>query len=187
MNRNNSPTPEEVQLHREKVKQRAKIARYIRIILYLGIAFMLFSRAKASTGPEVKFQVQTIKLGNQTLKVEIADDDKKRAQGLMNRTKLDEGRGMLFIFSQEQPLSFWMKNTLIPLTIGYFDKNQTLFQTVDMSPASPMDVVPPSYPSSRPGKYALEVPKGWFAKHKIAPGASFKFVDEKNNSTPARR
>lgn len=164
-----TPTP-------EQRRRTAKIAKLIRILLYLGIAFMLFSQAKAADGTSSQFKIQKIKIGSQTVEVEIADDNGKRSLGLMNRKVLKDGKGMLFIFDQEQTLSFWMKNTLIPLSIGYFDQNKKLFQILDMKPASPMEVRPPSYPSSRPGKYALEVPIGWFSRNKIFPGAKFAFV-----------
>lgn len=166
----------------EQRKRTRKIAKIIRILLYLGIAFMLFSQAKA----EGKFEEKKIKIGSQVIDVEIADDNIKRSLGLMNRTSLKDGRGMLFIFDEEQTLSFWMKNTLIPLSIGYFDQNRKLFQILDMKPASPMEVRPKSYPSSRPGKYALEVPVGWFARNKIKPGAEFSFVDEAKPTKPRR-
>jgi uncharacterized protein len=174
--------PDKVQVPRATVQRYGKIAKYLRILLYLGCAYLLFSKAKAADD----FQVRKIKVGAQILSVEIADDNYKRSLGLMNRKVLEDGRGMLFIFDQEQPLSFWMKNTLIPLTIGYFDQNKKLFQTVDMTPASPMEIKPPSYPSSRPGKYALEVPVGWYSRHKIKTGTTFTFVDEVKASKPGR-
>lgn len=163
-------------------KQKAKIAKVIRILLYLGCAFLLFSKAKAAD----EFSVRKIKVGSQVLDVEIADDNYKRSLGLMNRKVLKDGKGMLFVFDQEQELSFWMKNTLIPLSIGYFDQDQKLFQILDMTPASPMEVRPPSYPSSRPGKFALEVPVGWFNRHKIKPGATFSFVEMAKPKQPRR-
>lgn len=170
-----TPTPEER-------RRTAKIAKAIRILLYLGIAFMLFSQARAAD----EFKVQKIKIGSQILDVEIADDNPKRSLGLMNRKELKEGKGMLFIFDQEQMLSFWMKNTLIPLSIGYFDQNKKLFQILDMKPASPMEVHPPNYPSSRPGKFALEVPIGWFNRHNIKPGATFSFEQTALPKQPRR-
>ncbi len=178
-----TPTP-------EQRRRTAKIAKLIRILLYLGIAFMLFSQAKADGQFDGRFdgrfKVQKIKIGSQTLDVEIADDNAKRSLGLMNRKVLKDGKGMLFIFEEQQILSFWMKNTLIPLSIGYFDQNKKLFQTLDMKPASPMDAHPPSYPSSRPGKYALEVPIGWYNRHKITPGATFTFVEMDLPKQPRR-
>lgn len=144
----------------------------IRIALYLFLAFLLFRQAKAA---DVTFQKTQIKVGTQSLEVEIADDDIKRSRGLMYRTELKEGKGMLFIFPQEQTLSFWMKNTLIPLSIGYFGKDRKLIEVLDLQPASPMELRPKSYPSSRPAMYALEVPTGWFKKNGVKPGAILQY------------
>ncbi len=82
---------------------------------------------------------------------------------------------MLFMFMGEQYLSFWMKNTLIPLSIGYFDKNKKLIEVKDMEPVlGPVrDDQLPNYPSSKPAMFAIEVPKGWFAKKKIKPNDTF--------------
>lgn len=112
---------------------------------------------------------------HKTLKVEIAQNDKDRAQGLMFREKLPEGQGMLFVFSQPQRMSFWMKNTFIPLTIGFFDAKRKLIETIDMKPAQgPIkDENLPHYESSQPAVYALEVPQGWFVKNHIKPGTTF--------------
>jgi uncharacterized membrane protein (UPF0127 family) len=55
------------------------------------------------------------------VRVEIADDASERVRGLMYRTALAENRGMLFVFPDEERLSFWMKNTLIPLSIAFID------------------------------------------------------------------
>jgi uncharacterized membrane protein (UPF0127 family) len=109
------------------------------------------------------------------LKVEVARSDEQRARGLMYRTSLPEGTGMLFVFPREMPLGFWMKNTLIPLTIGYFDKRRVLSETLDMDPPlGPVrDEQLPRYQSKAPGLYALEVPRGWFAAKKIKPGMKF--------------
>ena len=63
-----------------------------------------------------------------------------------------------------------MKNTLIPLTIGYFDKKGKLFQILDMDPASPVELSPKLYVSAKPAKYALEMNKGWFKKFKVSVG-----------------
>lgn len=127
----------------------------------------------------VTFPRKTLQFSNGVkLDVEVATTYQQKAQGLMLREKLPEGQGMIFIFPYEQTLSFWMKNTLIPLTIGYFDKNRVLIETHDMEPAlGPVqDEMLPRYPSARPAMYAVEVPKGWFTKKKINPKASFKIL-----------
>ena len=162
--------PDTVRVKKATVNKAARIAKYIRIILYLGIALMLFARARAA---DIKLEKRSLTIGTQKLEVEIADNNEKRSHGLMFRKELKDGKGMIFIFENEQPLNFWMKNTLIPLSIGYFDKDKKLVDILDMQPASPMDVQPLTYPSTRPAKYALEVPLGWYAKHKIKPGTKF--------------
>lgn len=119
----------------------------------------------------VTFKTQKISVGKVPLVVEVADNPQRSARGLMYRTSLDEGKGMLFVFEGEEHRSFWMKNTFIPLSIGFFDRNKKLVDIQDMDPVkSEMDVNPPSYMSAAPATYALEVPRGWFQKHKIKIG-----------------
>jgi uncharacterized membrane protein (UPF0127 family) len=112
-------------------------------------------------------------LGKEKLSVEIAQSEEEQEKGLMNRKVLPDGKGMLFIFKEEKPLHFWMKGTLIPLSIGYFSKDKILLETLDMEPASPMDQSPIIYSSKSPAMYALEVPKGWFKRKKIKLGNKF--------------
>lgn len=122
--------------------------------------------------PDVQFGKKKIKVGGVPLTVEIADTPEKTSRGLMFRQKLDEGTGMLFIFPDEEIRSFWMKNTFIPLSIGFFDSGKKLVDIQDMKPVkSELESNPPSYLSAAPARYALEVPKGWFKKKKIKLGA----------------
>ena len=99
------------------------------------------------------------------VQVEIADTDDERQTGLMGRTALAADAGMLFVFGQEQPLSFWMKNTLIPLSIAYIDDRGTI---VDIQDMEPLDET--SHPSAAPARYALEVNQGFFEEHGIRVG-----------------
>jgi uncharacterized protein len=125
---------------------------------------------------EFRFPKGTIRLGGKTIEVEYANTPALRERGLMFRQNLPEDHGMLFIFAEEQPLAFWMKNTLIPLSIGYFDRNRKLVDVQEMVPAAIGDRLPPSYPSRAPAMFALEMPKGWFKRNKIDLGATFSFV-----------
>lgn len=142
------------------------------ILASLLVSFFIFAQA------DVKFEKRGIRFSNGTqLTVEVARTDEQRGHGLMFRQSLKSGTGMLFEFPQEAPLGFWMKNTLIPLSIGYFDKNRTLIEVIDMEPpVGPVrDENLPRYPSSRPAMFALEVPKGWFLEKKIKPGSKFSY------------
>ncbi len=98
------------------------------------------------------------------VRVEIADDDAERARGLMHRTALAENRGMLFVFRSEERLSFWMRDTLIPLSIAYMDTEGRIVDIQDMEPSTE------GYDSAEPAQYALEVNQGFFEEHGVEVG-----------------
>ncbi|MFW5926726.1 MAG: DUF192 domain-containing protein [Wenzhouxiangella sp.] len=93
--------------------------------------------------------------------VEIADDDESRARGLMFRDELADNRGMLFIFRQERPRSFWMKNTRIPLDIIYLDGDLRVVSiSADTPPCRSRTGRCPGYRSAGPARYVLEINAG---------------------------
>ncbi|MBN2628736.1 MAG: DUF192 domain-containing protein [Spirochaetales bacterium] len=106
-----------------------------------------------------------MKLKGHTLKVELARSAQERQNGLMNREKMARDRGMLFIFPNEAPRSFWMKNTLIPLSIAFLDRDGVILNIEDMEP---LDLSP--VPSDGPAMYALEVNQGLFHEWGVRPG-----------------
>jgi uncharacterized membrane protein (UPF0127 family) len=101
------------------------------------------------------------------VRVEIADTDAERQTGLMGRTILEGDAGMLFVFDQEQMLSFWMKDTLIPLSIAYIDSEGRI---VDIQDMQPLDDLPPQYVSAEPAQYTLEVNQGFFEERGVTVG-----------------
>jgi uncharacterized protein len=101
------------------------------------------------------------------VRVEIADGIFEQQRGLMYRHSLGENRGMLFVYRREQRLSFWMKNTTIPLSIAYIDSKGRITDILDMKP---LDDKPPHYVSSEPVQYALEVNQGFFEEHGVEVG-----------------
>ena len=109
--------------------------------------------------------VETITVGETSLKVEVAATPGHRSQGLMYRDSLAENRGMLFIYTDEAPRSFWMKDTKVPLSIAYATKDGKIVRISDMKPLS-KDSVKSLYPAT----YALEVNRGWYDKHNIKKG-----------------
>lgn len=121
------------------------------------------------------FEFKKITLDGKTLVVEVAQTPEQHEQGLMFRKKLKPDEGMLFIFQDEQIRFFWMKNTLIDLSIGYFNKEGVLVDIKEMKAGKGLpDFSLPSYPSAAPAKYALEMNKGWFARNKIKIGSKLK-------------
>lgn len=101
------------------------------------------------------------------VRVEVADDEEEMARGLMGRTALAEEAGMLFVYPEEGELSFWMKDTLIPLSIAYMDSGGRI---VDIQDMEALDDTPPHYVSAEPAKYALEVNQGFFDERGVEVG-----------------
>jgi uncharacterized membrane protein (UPF0127 family) len=122
----------------------------------------------ATSAPELRnLTIETPGGEEVEVRVEIADTDPERARGLMGRTALAEDRGMLFVFEEEQELSFWMKDTLIPLSIAYMDSEGRI---VDIQDMKALDDDPPHYASVEPAQYALEVNKGFFEERGVEVG-----------------
>jgi uncharacterized membrane protein (UPF0127 family) len=101
----------------------------------------------------------SVVLGGRTFSVEIADTAEEHALGLMYRDSMPADHGMIFLFPNEAPRRFWMKNTRIPLDIMYFDKDLKLVSiSADTPPCRVSNC--PSYPSKAPARYVLELNGG---------------------------
>jgi uncharacterized membrane protein (UPF0127 family) len=100
-----------------------------------------------------------------TLDVEVAREPEQHEQGLMYRRSLADGAGMLFVFERDRILSFWMKNTSIPLSIAFISADGVILETRDMEPFNLAPVQ-----SSRSARFALEVPQSWFSRAGISAG-----------------
>jgi hypothetical protein len=109
-------------------------------------------------------------IGEHRLYVELAATRQERRQGLMFREEMPPNGGMLFVFPSEQPRSFWMKDTPLPLSIAFLDAERRIINIADMQPFDTS-----SHPSAGPAKYALEVHQGWFAERGIEAGALCEF------------
>lgn len=115
--------------------------------------------------------VPEIKIDGIPLQVEIVQDAESRQLGLMYREKLEENHGMLFVFESTQILSFWMRNTFIPLDIAFIDAAGVI---VDIQRMEPLDESK-QYISAAPALYALEVNAGWFEKNGVNRGSNVQF------------
>ena len=107
-----------------------------------------------------------------TLNVEIADTPESRQLGLMNRPSLPDDAGMLFVFESTSRLAFWMRNTLIPLSVAFIDEQWKIVDIQDMRVGpNPQTGQIEIYESAQPSRYALEVNQGLFARRGIGVGA----------------
>ena len=128
---------------------------------------LLFWEAVASSQTPLKIPLY---IGNLEIRVEVARTPGERAKGLMDRKQLGKDDGMLFIFETEATHGFWMKNTLIPLSIAFVDRDGKIVAISDMKPLTLDSHDPP-----RPVLYALEMNKGWFADHGVKVGDAVRF------------
>ncbi|MEJ5209591.1 DUF192 domain-containing protein [Denitratimonas sp. CY0512] len=118
----------------------------------LLLAITLLCGCATAQGPWVE-------LKGQRYQVELALDDASRMRGLMFRDSLPQDHGMLFVFEQQEPQAFWMRNTRIPLDILYFDDGLRLVSATHGAPPCTTATCP-SYPSTRPARFVLELNAG---------------------------
>jgi uncharacterized protein len=106
--------------------------------------------------------------GATTIRVELADTPSERERGLMGRTSLSPDKGMLFVFGDDHHGPFWMKDTLIPLSIAFYGAGGRILRILDMPPckADPC----PLYDPGLAYRGALEVNAGAFQKWRISEG-----------------
>ena len=139
-----------------------------KIIFPLLIILMNFTSCSSQDQME---QIQ-ISIKDTVLSVEIADTEELREKGLMYRSGLDKKAGMLFIFEKEKKVSFWMKNTEIPLSVAYINKKGVIREIHDLTPFSLNPVF-----SSYSVLYVLEVNQGFFRENGIVTGDRISFPD----------
>jgi hypothetical protein len=120
----------------------------------------------AADGAQPELPAATLRIGKVAVRAEVADEDAERSCGLMFRESLAPDSGMLFIMPVTGPASFWMKNTLIPLSIAFIGPDGTIMEIHDMQPKNEKPVNS-TFPRIA---YALEMQQGWFSKNNIWPG-----------------
>ena len=137
---------------------------------YILLFFLLWGSFPQQPGAqEAKKSLLPLTIRGKTIKVEVVRTEKEKARGLMFRERMGKDEGMLFVYEREEMLSFWMKNTRLPLSIAFIDKNGRIVDIQDMEPFSQEIHV-----SARPSQYALEMNRGWFAGEGIKVGDRVK-------------
>ena len=127
-----------------------------------GLALLSAALPSMAAGPAVE-------LDGHRFQIEIANDEASRDLGLMFRTSMPADHGMLFVFDQPAVQTFWMKNTLIPLDMLFFDKDYRLINVQQRVPPCRRDPCP-VYASAGPAKYVLELNGGQAAKLHVKRG-----------------
>ena len=138
----------------------------------LFLISIMYTCAGTNQSFEKKQYILETKDNTIPISVEIARTDAQRAQGLMHRKTVPQGTGMLFVFERDQILSFWMENTLVPLSIAFISYDGRIVEIRDMEPLSRTVIQ-----SSRSARYALEVPQDWFEKVGVSVGSRIKIEE----------
>lgn len=125
----------------------------------------LMSTASAQDSPQPALPTITLEINGKQLEAELAATGQQRYMGLSFRPSLAKDAGMLFVYPEEQTLTFTMRNTLIPLSIAFISKDLVINEIhfMDVGPGQ-------LFPSRKPAQYALEVEQGWFEQNNIKPG-----------------
>jgi len=126
---------------------------------------LIWTPAQADESPQPPLSTIQLQIGETILSTELAVSGEERFMGLSFRKHLDENAGMLFVYEQERPLTFTMRNTLLPLSIAYISSELVINEIhhMDVGPGQLFD-------SKMPAQYALEVNQGWFARHSVNVG-----------------
>lgn len=125
--------------------------------------------ACAQENPQAKLPTTDLTAGLHVIHAELAVSPTQQATGMMFRRGMGANEGMLFVNEDAGVRCFWMRNTLIPLTIAFIADDGSIVNIADMAPRSDE-----SHCSARPVRYALEMPLGWFAKRGLKAGLKLR-------------
>ena len=140
------------------------------LVAPLAATLLLAACTRAASGPTVTVHSAS---GDAAVAVELALTREEQQRGLMFRTELAEGAGMLFVFDGDEERTFWMSNTPIPLDILYIRGDATIVSiAARTTPYSEKTI-----PSRGPARYVLEVPGGWAERHGVKAGDRLTLPD----------
>lgn len=138
------------------------------IVVFFGLLFFLLTPNKKLINKELN--VVKASIAGKEVSLELADTDKKRQVGLMNRAELAKDSGMLFVFNTNGFHAIWMKNTLIPLDILWLDSEKKVVHIKES--AQPCKTVNCEiHVPKKAAKYVIELPAGWVQENALAVDA----------------
>lgn len=129
------------------------------------LALLTASGTFAQQEPQPRLPTIEITVGMYVIQAEVARTNQQHTIGLMHRQTMGVNEGMLFVYQSSEIRCYWMRNTLIPLTIAFLDDDGTIVNLKDMEPQTER-----SNCSIKPVRYALEMNQGWFSERGLKPG-----------------
>jgi uncharacterized protein len=124
--------------------------------------------APGAAARTVAYRLEPAGEGPVTVRLEVAADPAARARGLMGRTEVAEGTGMVFLYPRDVAEAYWMKNTLVPLSIAFVAADGRVVSVAEMTPCTADPC--PSYPPAGSYRYAVELPAGAFEAAGVGTG-----------------
>lgn len=141
-------------------------SRHVTLRAVVALALLASAAGVRAQQSPTEFRVIPLSAGIHVIQAEVAADEQERQRGLMFRPQLGPNQGMVFLFDQPLVQCMWMRDTLIPLSVAFIDNEGRVINVEEMA-AQTDD----SHCAARRARYALEMNKGWFAKHGIVAGA----------------
>jgi len=138
-----------------------RVHHFLAVVALAAAALPVAAQEPQTSLPRVKLAA-----GMHQIEAQVARTPGERATGLMFRKEMPQHEGMLFVFEQPSMQCFWMKNTLLPLSIAFVADDGTVVNIDEMKPQTT-----DSHCSDKPVRYVLEMNQGWFTKKGIKPGA----------------
>ncbi|BAL25802.1 DUF192 domain-containing protein [Azoarcus sp. KH32C] len=125
--------------------------------------------------PAARADLPVVELGAGMYRIEaeLAHTDMTRQIGLMNRPMMPAQHGMVFVFTEDARHCMWMKNTLLPLSVAFLDREGRILNIEDMKPQT-LD----SHCAAGPARFALEMNEGWFAGRGVRAGDKIRGIDK---------
>ena len=133
------------------------------------LAAFISSPAPAQDGPQGRLQTIELTAGMHVIRAELAITPIQQQTGMMFRRSMGSNEAMLFVNDEADKRCFWMRNTLLPLSIAFIADDGSIVNVADMTPRSDE-----SHCSDKPVRYALEMNLGWFAKRGLKAGSKLR-------------
>ena len=138
-------------------------------VMIAALVALPAQQSQAQDMPQPKLPTVQLQAGMHNIVAEVARTPQQQQTGMMMRAEMAVHEGMLFVFDDVSPRCFWMKNTLLPLSIAFVEDDGTIVNIAEMKPRSEA-----SHCSEKPVRFALEMNQGWFSKRAIKPGFRLK-------------
>ena len=132
-------------------------------------ALLASSQVSAQEVPQMNLQRTRLSAGMYVIDAQVALTPEQREIGLMMRKEMPQHEGMIFVFEQASQQCFWMKNTLLPLSIAFIADDGSIVNIDHMKPQTLE-----SHCSTKPVRFVLEMNEGWFDKRGIKPGTKLR-------------